>query len=125
MAPEVVSCPVKLAMAPPTVAPRYSAHVDVWALGVMTYEMLTGLPPFASDTRQARDTAGHQGGFLGSSGCPAYSVHTAVPLVLVSAATPLPNSSMTHTPAPLPTTLALKPMNGSRHGVPCILLLGD
>ncbi|GLI62788.1 hypothetical protein VaNZ11_005536 [Volvox africanus] len=54
MAPEVLRCPIKqsMAMTPPPGAPaRYGFATDVWAVGIVTFELLSGLPPFASDCR--------------------------------------------------------------------------
>ncbi|GIM09673.1 hypothetical protein Vretimale_13525 [Volvox reticuliferus] len=54
MAPEVLRCPIKqsMAMTPAPGAPaRYGFATDVWAVGIVTFELLTGLPPFASDCR--------------------------------------------------------------------------
>ncbi|KAG2454336.1 hypothetical protein HYH02_001362 [Chlamydomonas schloesseri] len=54
MAPEVLRCPIKqhMGMAPgPTTPARYGFATDCWAVGVVTFELLTGLPPYASDCR--------------------------------------------------------------------------
>ncbi|MEW5309204.1 MAG: hypothetical protein WDW38_001108 [Sanguina aurantia] len=54
MAPEVLRCPMK--RYPDDNKARddlgYSSAVDVWAVGVLTYELLNGCPPFTSYTRQ-------------------------------------------------------------------------
>ncbi|GAX80075.1 hypothetical protein CEUSTIGMA_g7513.t1 [Chlamydomonas eustigma] len=54
MAPEILRCPTK--ELPLDNKDRtdlaYTVSVDIWALGVMTYELLNGVPPF---TRQLRE----------------------------------------------------------------------
>ncbi|PNH08646.1 Aurora kinase A [Tetrabaena socialis] len=54
MSPEVLRCPVKqsMAMAPgPSTSARYGFATDVWAVGIVAFELLTGLPPYASECR--------------------------------------------------------------------------
>jgi len=53
MAPEVLNCPFKNKPEENKDNQKlhYSFHVDTWAAGVLTYELLVGLPPFSDKQR--------------------------------------------------------------------------
>ena len=60
MSPEVVGLPTaderrrleQQGRAPPPEAPPYTEKVDVWAVGVLAYELIVGKPPFEVDDEQ-------------------------------------------------------------------------
>lgn len=52
MAPEVIKCPHKRGLSDRAPAwLKYTASVDIWAVGVLVFEVLTGAPPFGAATR--------------------------------------------------------------------------
>lgn len=57
MAPEVLACPYKSHPEEnkEKVHLHYSNGVDAWAVGVLTYELLVGFPPFFDQTRQVTE----------------------------------------------------------------------
>lgn len=57
MAPEVLRCPFKSRPEENKDNERlhYSARVDAWAVGVLTYELLVGFPPFFDQSRTSTE----------------------------------------------------------------------
>ncbi|EFJ51022.1 serine/threonine protein kinase [Volvox carteri f. nagariensis] len=57
MAPEVLRCPFKSRPEENKENDRlhYSARVDAWAVGVLTYELLVGFPPFFDQSRTSTE----------------------------------------------------------------------
>jgi serine/threonine protein kinase len=57
MAPEILKCPYKSRPEEnkEVVRLHYSARVDAWAVGVLTYELLVGFPPFFDQSRTATE----------------------------------------------------------------------
>ena len=53
MAPEVLRCPFKSRPDEnkDNTGLQYNARVDAWAIGVLTYELLVGVPPFFDQSR--------------------------------------------------------------------------
>jgi serine/threonine protein kinase len=51
MAPEVERCPIKYQPQDNKNVPglAYTTAVDIWATGVLAYELLVGFPPFVTD----------------------------------------------------------------------------